>query len=150
MPCNAISVTAGQIGAGQTASSLTNAELTGTTDVWADYVELSPSTRIVCSYTLPSGTTAGTVSSLALQVNYRGASQARQVWTFEVLDNTTGAWTLLGDNSFASGWVWSAHTFTVPAPLTRFFTGTTLQIRYGTTSSLDASDIDQLLVTGTR
>jgi len=87
-----------------------------------------------------------------LQVNYRGASQARQVWTFEVLDRTTNTWTLLGDNSFAtSGWTsWAKHTFTVPAPLPRFFSGTNLQIRYGTTSSLDASDLDQLLITGTR
>ena len=68
-----------------------------------------------------------------------------------MLDTTTGAWTLLGDNAFAGGWVWTKHTFTLPAPLARFFSsGTTLQIRYGTTSSVDASDIDQLLVTGTR
>jgi len=104
----------------------------------------------VCNYALPSGTTAGAVTSLALQVNYRGASQTRQVWTFEVLDRTTNTWTLLGDNAFASGWVWSKHTFTLPGPLSRFFSGTGLQIRYGTTSSLDTSDIDQLLVTGTR
>ena len=139
------------IGDGQTAASLTTAELTGTTDVWDDYVELSPSSRIVCSYTLPSGTAAGAVSSLALQVNFRGPSQAHQAWTFEVQDATTGAWVLLGDNSFAAGWIWSKHTFTLPAPLARFFaSGTTLQIRYGTTSNVDASDIDQLLVTGTR
>jgi hypothetical protein len=150
MPCNSLSVTAGAIGAGQTAAALTTAELTGTTDVWDDYVELSPASRIVCNYALPSGTTAGAVTSLALQVNYRGASQTRQVWTFEVLDRTTNTWTLLGDNAFASGWVWSKHTFTLPGPLSRFFSGTGLQIRYGTTSSLDASDIDQLLVTGTR
>ena len=115
----------GRIGRGQSAASaLTTAELTGTTDVWDDYVELSPSSRIVCNYALPSGTTAGAVTSLALQVNYRGPSQTRQVWTFEVLDTTTGAWTLLGDNAFATDWVWTKHTFTLPGPLSRFFSGT--------------------------
>jgi hypothetical protein len=118
--------------------------------VWDDYVELFPASRIVCSYVLPSGTAAGAVTSLGLQVNYRGPSKTGQLWTFEVLDTTTGAWTLLGDNGFATGWVWTKNTFTLPAPLARFFSGTTLQIRYGTTSSADASDIDQLLMTGTR
>ena len=57
----------------------------------------------------------------------------------------------LGDNAFAGDWVWTKHTFTLPVPLARFFaSGTTLQIRYGTDSNADASDIDQLLVTGTR
>ena len=27
----------------------------------------------------------------------------------------------LGDNGFATGWVWTKHTFTLPAPLARFF-----------------------------
>ena len=100
MPCSALSVAAGQIGSGQSASSLTTAELTGTTDVWTNYVEVFPSSRIVCNYVLPSGTTAGAVASLALQVNYRGP--ANDSWTFEVLDTATGAWTLLGDSAFAS------------------------------------------------
>ena len=47
-------------------------------------------------------------------------------------------------------WVWTKNTFTLPAPLARFFSSGTLQIRYGTTSNADASDIDQLLITGTR
>jgi hypothetical protein len=131
---------------------LATAELTGSTDGWDNYVELAGASRIVCNYALPSGTTASAVTSLALQVNYRGRRQASQIWTFEVLDRTTNTWTLLGDNSFsAQGWdAWAKHTFTLPAPLSRFFSGTNLQIRYGTTSSLDASDLDQLLITGTR
>jgi hypothetical protein len=68
-PVRSLSVVAGQIGDGQTASALTVAELTGTVDTWDDYVELSPSSRIVCSYTLPAGSA---VTSLALQTNFRG------------------------------------------------------------------------------
>jgi hypothetical protein len=150
MPCSSLSVTAGQIGDGQTASNLATAQLTGTTDVWDDYVELSPASQIVCNYPLPSGITASSVSSLALQVNYRGPDRGSQLWTFEVRDNTTGTWTSLGDNTFAAVWVWTTHTFTLPAPLARYFSSSgTLQIRYGTTSSFDASDVDELLMTGT-
>jgi len=116
--------------------------------VWTDYVELSPSSRIVCNYNLPSGST---VTSLAVQTNYRGPDKASQTWTFEVWDTTTGTWVLLGDNTFAADWVWTKHTFTMPAPYARFFASNgVLQIRYGTTSNVDASDVDQLIVTGTR
>jgi hypothetical protein len=148
LPCNSISVTAGQIGPGQTASALTTAELTGTTDMWTNYVEVFPSSRIVCSYVLPSGSA---VTSLALQVNYRGPTKATQLWTFEAFDNGTGTWVALGDNAFAGDWVWTKQTFTLPAPVARFFSsGGELQIRYGTSSNADASDLDQLLITGTR
>jgi hypothetical protein len=67
-----------------------------------------------------------------------------------VLDETTGTWTALGDNGFAGPWVWTPQVFTLPAPFDRFFSGGRLQIRYGTTSDADASDLDQLLVTGQR
>jgi cysteinyl-tRNA synthetase len=149
MACSSLSVTAGQIGDGQTASNLATAQLTGTTDTWDDYVELSPASQIVCNYLLPSGITSSAVSSLALQVNYRGPSKNTMTWTFEVQDATTGAWVLLGDNAFATGWVWTPTTFTLPGPLARFFSSGTLKIRYGTASSADASDVDQLLMTGT-
>jgi hypothetical protein len=147
MACNAIT---GPIGPGQTASSLATAELTGTTDMWTDYVELSPATSIICSYPIASGVTPSTVTSLALQVNYRGPTPSTMIWTFEVFDNGAGTWISLGDNSFASDWVWTKHTFALPGPDARFFSSSgTLQIRYGTTSSADASDVDQLLITGT-
>jgi hypothetical protein len=149
LPCASLSVATGSIGDGQTASALTTAELTGTTDVWTDYVELSPSSSIICNYNLPSSIAPGTVSSLALQVNYRGQQKTFQTWTFEVRDTTTGNWTSLGDNGFAAEWVWTKTSFSLPAPLTRFFSSGTLQIRYGTTSNVDASDIDQLVITGT-
>src|SRR5204862_7410186 len=116
---------------------------------WADYVELSPASRIVCNYVLPSGVGASGVTSLSLDVNYRGPSKDSMTWTFEALDTTTGTWVLLGDNAFATGWVWTKTTFTLPGPMARFFSSGTLQIRYRTTSSADASDLDQLIVTGT-
>jgi len=151
LPCDALAVATGAIGAGQTAAGLTTAELSGAMDVWTDYVELSPASRIVCSYGLPAGLSAATVTSLALQVSYRGPTEAVQQWTFEVLDTTSGAWTFLGDNTFASGWAWTPQTFPLPAPLPRFFSSSgTLQIRYGSASNADASDIDQLVITGTR
>src|SRR6185436_2400985 len=118
-------------------------------DVWTNYVELEPATHIVCNYNLPSGIAAGAITSLALDVNYRGPSLTTQLWTFQVLDPTTGAWVSLGNNSFATGWVWTKTTFAFPSPPARFFSPAgLLQIRYGTDSSADASDVDQMLIRG--
>ena len=145
------SLASGAIGSGQSISALATAELTGTADVWANYVELDPGTQIVCNYNLPSGVAAGSVTSMALQVNYRGPSKSTQLWTFEVRDTTTGAWVPLGDNAFAAGWIWTKAAFALPAPLARYFSSTgTLQIRYGTTSSADASNVDQMLISAVR
>jgi hypothetical protein len=150
LPCSTLAVAAGSIGGGQTAAALTNAELTGTQDVWNDYVELSPLSAIVCRYNLPADIAATAVTALALKVNYRGPDKPTMTWTFQAWDAVAGTWVALGDNAFAVDWVWTAHTFTLPAPLARFFAGGALQIRYGTSSNADASDVDQLLVTGTR
>jgi hypothetical protein len=117
--------------------------------MWTDYVELQGPSTIVCNYNLPSGVAGSGVSSMALQINYRGPNKAAQLWTWEVKDTTTGNWISLGDNGFAADWVWTKTTLNVPGPLARYFSGSTLQIRYGTTSSVDASDVDQMLITGT-
>ena len=57
---------------GQSVATLATAELSGTTDAWTSYVELSPAAHIVCNYNLPSGTAAGTITSLSVDVNVRG------------------------------------------------------------------------------
>ncbi len=149
LPCAALTVATGSIGPGQTAAALTTAELTGTQDIWANYVEVFPSSSIICRYDLPAGVSAATLSALALKVNYRGPNRSFQTWTFEAFDAGAGVWVPLGDNTFAPTWVWTATTFNLPSPLSRFVSGGSLQIRYGTTTNVDASDIDQLLISAT-
>jgi len=144
------SLASGRIGSGQSVSSLATAELSGSADVWSNYVELEPATQIVCNYNLPAGVAADSLTSMALQVSYRGPSRSTMAWTFEVRDASTGAWVALGDNTFASGWIWSAHTFAFPTPLARYVSGSALQIRYGTTSSADASTLDQMSINAIR
>jgi hypothetical protein len=38
----------------------------------------------------------------------------------------------------------------MPTPLARFFSGNSLQVRFGTGSNFDAANIDQMIVTGLR
>ena len=150
LPCSALSVVAGQIGPGQSASALTIAELTGTHGRVDQLRRGVPvvAHRLQLHACRPARAPAPS-PALALDVNYRGPSKTTMTWTFEVLDTTTGPGRSLGDNAFATSWVWTKHTFTLPAPLARFFCRGTLQIRYGTTSNADASDIDQLLIRAT-
>lgn len=150
LPCASLAVASGQIGPGQTAAALTTAELTGTQDVWSNYVELFPSSRIVCHYDMAAGVAASQVTTLFLQVNYRGPRIAFQLWTFEALDATTATWVQIGDNGFAPSWVWTRTSFLLPAPLQRFFSGNRLQVRFGTASAFDAADLDQMVVSGVR
>src|SRR5262245_34654831 len=52
------SLASGQIGHGQSVLSLATAELSGTTDVWTNYVELEPANHIVGNFYLPAGVAA--------------------------------------------------------------------------------------------
>jgi hypothetical protein len=146
LKCQTLHVLSGRIGSGQTATALGTAELSGTQDVWDDYVEFSPATSAVCSFSLPSTVSVAAISALSLGVNYRGPQKSDMVWTFAAWDAVAGAWVNVADNSFASDWIWSAATPPLPAPAARFFANGVLQVRYATTSSYDASDLDQLVV----
>jgi hypothetical protein len=146
LTCKTLTVTRGSIGSGQTAPNLATRQLTGTQDVWNDYVEFSPNASATCTYALPVGTLASDVTSLALQINYRGPKKAAMRWTFEALDATTGTWVFVGDNAFAQDWIWSAATLTFAMPAARFFSNGSLKVRYQTQSSVDSSDVDQLVV----
>src|SRR6266498_3354975 len=83
LTCKTLTVNRGSIGSSQSAANLATRQLSGTQDVWNDYVEFSPNTSATCTYALPSGTSASDVGSLALQVNYRGPTKATMRWTFE-------------------------------------------------------------------
>src|SRR5262245_1392903 len=146
LTCKTLAVTRGSIGSGQTAANLATRQLSGTQDVWNDYVEFSPNTSATCTYALPTGTSAADIASLPLQINYRGPTKANMRWTFEAPYATTGTWVLVGYNAFAQDWTWSTAILALAAPASRFFSNGSLTIRYQTQSSVDSSDVDQLVV----
>ena len=101
--------------------------------VWTDYVELFPGRRSSAATSCrPASPQRADLARPRRQLprarqgdhdlDLRGARQHH------------GTWTELGDNGFADVWVWTPQDFTLPAPFDRFFSGGTLQIRYGTTS----------------
>jgi hypothetical protein len=146
LTCQKLSVLTGSIGSGQSAAALATAQLTNKQDVWKDYVEFSPKTSAVCTYPLPSGMDPASITGLKLQVNYRGPAKSQMVWTFQGWSTTTDGWTAIGDNGFARDWVWTSDQMTFPGPVSQYISGGQIQILYETTSNVDASDVDQLVV----
>ncbi|MGK3975956.1 DUF4832 domain-containing protein [Sorangium sp. So ce118] len=148
LACSQLTVDRGSVGAGQTAAALSARELTGEQDDWSKYVEFSPGTSATCDYALPAGVSAGDLSSLSLDVSYRGPRKSEMRWTLEAWDADASAWAPIGDNAFAASWSWSSATLPLPAPYSRFAPGGRIKIRYSTQSRADASLLDQLALTG--
>jgi cysteinyl-tRNA synthetase len=147
LTCTTLTFTAGHGGGGQTAANLATAQLTGTKDVWNDYVEFSSGSDATCTFALPAGTPASAVSALTVVTNYRGPAKSAMLWQFDAWDYAANAWVNVGDNGFAADWVWTAGKLALPSPVTRFVSGAgQLKVRYHTSSTNDASDLDQLVL----
>jgi hypothetical protein len=138
---SALTFSSGTLPGGQQVAALATRQLTGTQDDWSAYVEFRPGARAVASYALPAGAASG---ALSLRTNYRGPTALEMRWTYEAFDFQAGAWATVGDNASAGDWVWTPATFPM-AP--RFVGGGgEVRVRYGTDSSADASDLDELVV----
>ncbi|MCP3104036.1 endo alpha-1,4 polygalactosaminidase [Myxococcus sp. K15C18031901] len=145
LTCGNLQVESGSIGAGQTVQGLHTQTLSGTQDRWAEYVEFAPGTSITCTYALPADVRAADVVAAELGVNYRGPLKSEMRWLFEAWDYAAGAWVLVGDNTFAQSWKWTATSLALGSPQ-RFVSGGPVKLRYRTTSSADASLLDLLVV----
>lgn len=144
LTCKSLTLTEGSAGSGQTAAALATRDLSGTQDAWTKYVEFARGSDATCTYALPSGTSP---SSLSLVTNYRGPTKAEMTTRFSAWDFAANAWVVIGDNAFASDWVWSAATIPLPAPASRFVSPSgELRIRYAAATTYDASQLDQLVV----
>ena len=66
-----------------------------------------------------------------LYVNYNGPVFSYQPWRFHVNDST-GAWIFVGDNSKASDWVWSYTNYPMvsTSDYKKFFSNQKLFIQY--------------------
>ncbi|WP_437957891.1 DUF4832 domain-containing protein [Sorangium sp. So ce119] len=149
LTCSQLTIERGSLGDGQTAAALSARELTGEQDDWSKYVEFAPGSSATCDYALPAGVSGADLSSLSLDVSYRGPRKSDMRWTLEAWDADANAWVTIGDNAFAAAWSWSSATLALPAPYGRFAPGGQIKIRYATRSRADASLLDELVLTGT-
>ncbi|MFP2956774.1 endo alpha-1,4 polygalactosaminidase [Myxococcus sp. 1LA] len=145
LTCASLQVTSGSIGSGQSVQGLHTQTLSGTEDRWTEYVEFFPGTSATCTYALPAGVGAADVITAEVGINYRGPQTSQMRWLFEAWDYAAGAWVLVGDNTFAQSWRWTATSLELTSPQ-RFVSGGPVQLRYRTTSTADASLLDLLVV----
>jgi len=145
--CTGVTLAAGTIGQEQSVSTLAQRELSGTQDVWTQYVELSRGSD--ATFTFPTALDPAGITGLAVQVNYRGSLRSYVPWFFELWDAAAGAWVPVGDNGFAQDWVWSAAVLPVPGPPQRFVSAGSLRLRYHAGNTRDASLLDELVIVAT-
>nr|QKW93796.1 glycoside hydrolase [Vitiosangium cumulatum] len=146
LTCSTLQVLRGSIGSGQSAQALATQTLSGTEDRWAEYVEFAANSSATCTYALPQDVSASAVQAAEVGINYRGPVRSEMRWVFEAWDYQAGAWVVVGDNTFAKSWTWTSTSLALPAPVGRFVSGGPFKLRYGTTSTADASLLDLLVV----
>ncbi len=134
----------------QPLSVLGRQDQSGFDDVWSNYVEFTPApsgVTAIFNYNLPDAFPLSSLSGLQLEVNYKGQVATAQKWTFALFDQTTRTWVIVGSNSFASDWQWSPGSLAVSGNLSRFFNSSRkIQLRYMTSSAIDASALDYLVL----
>jgi len=79
------------------------------------------------SFYLPSDVQPSLLSSLLLQVNFKGPASATQVWTWSVYDWNLNAWVVLGNTTSVTADQWKTLTFNLRVP--RRFVSPTREIR---------------------
>jgi hypothetical protein len=127
----------------QPVSVLSSQEESGESDGWNNYIEFyGAPAGYEGRFLFPvSASLSGAAASLS--VHFRGSRVGVQQWRFDILDQGTGTYVLLGDNAAAQSWVWSKLTFSLPADRPqRFFANGQAQIRFVTDEPVDNCDLD--------
>ena len=120
----------------------------GTQDTRSKYVEfvsVPAGHATECTYILPSGISANSITELRVHVNYRGSTRSVQRWEW-ALKKSAGGLVSLGDNGAAASWRWGEMIFAVPGNPADYINGGALRLVYRTTRSLHASDLDYQVV----
>ena len=146
LKCSNLQVSAGSIGSGQVATALAVQDQLGTQDSWSKYVEFAPGSVATCTYALPAGVSAQSVTGLRIRANYRGPARAEMAVNYALIDAQTSAPVPVGGNTTASSWVWSSATSTVASPLSSYFSSTSLKVKIAAVTTYDAFQLDELVV----
>ncbi|MGZ5970452.1 MAG: hypothetical protein ACXWP4_22435, partial [Polyangiales bacterium] len=114
------------------------------TDVGWSAKTSTPKSSAYATYVSP--VVAGSVAGMKLDVAFLGDDKSEPAWFWYAKNVTTGAWELVGDNSWASSWSTTAHSFTVSNPAKYVAADRTVQILFTTTSSTNDAELDQMVL----
>ena len=150
---SSVATSKGATGA-QPVSVLLTKDLTGTTTDLSKAQRYTPSSsgyQGTFVFTVPAGVDVASASGITLQANYYGQVKAKQRWTIQLRDFTAKSWVTLGYNDVAAYRTYQTLSWTVTGDFARFVDASRqMQVRYYTTSGLDYSDLDQLVIAVTR
>jgi predicted outer membrane repeat protein len=65
------------------------------------------------SFFLPNDVQPALISTMLLQINYKGPAASTQTWTWSIYDWSSGQWIKLGDNIGANADQWQVLTFSI-------------------------------------
>jgi len=134
----------------QPLSVLAKKEQSGTADDWNTYLEFTPSTTgssTVFTFTVPSTVNVSSITSIKVSTNYKGPALSTQQWSFLLYDNAAAKWVSIGNNKLAGNWTWTSFDLTTTGILSRFISTTKkISLRYETSTAVDSSDIDYLVI----
>jgi hypothetical protein len=134
---------------GQPIAVLASKTLAGTTDRWADYVELTPASggyRGTFAFRLPASVPRSAVAAFVVKANVRGEPKSQQLWQWQLRDVAGGTWRTVGDNGGARSWVWSVLSFTVADAGPYVASDGSIKLRIVSPSRKDVLDLDYLAV----
>jgi photosystem II stability/assembly factor-like uncharacterized protein len=119
-------------------SSLSLLDQTGVDDDPAAYVSFqTPSTVYLGyqSFTLPSEVRSNLISTMLLQVNFKGSVSSTQTWTWSIYDRQTGMWIKLGDSIGANTDQWRTLLFRIRVPHRYILRGREIHIQLKSNNS---------------
>ncbi len=81
------------------------------------------------TFTLPAIVSAGTVTNIKINVNYKGPAKTTQTWSWYLFNWVTNTWVKVGDNTGAVANTWKMLQFNVTATPTNYINNLTRGIQ---------------------
>jgi peptidoglycan-N-acetylmuramic acid deacetylase len=146
LACTSLTVTSGTVSNASTACSGTSPRLAKNDTTYASW-----NSKADAYATYDSPYDAEHVTDMQLTVAYRGDDKTEPLWYWAVRNVATGAWDLVGDNSWAKNWSSTTHTFAIANPSRYVDASRRVQIRFYTKTSTNLAELNQmvLVVNGT-
>ncbi len=94
------------------------------------------------SFFLPGNAQPVNISSMLLQVNFKGPAASTQTWTWAIYDWTTGVWVKLGDNIGSQADQWNALIFHITSIARYVSPAREIRIRLFSNNQSDDAKID--------
>ena len=133
---------------GTTSGSLSTLSLlqqTGSGDIPAAYVSLQTPNTVYFGYhsfRLPEDTRPDLISTMLLQLNFKGPTSVSQVWTWSVYDWNSGQWITLGDSIGAKPNEWKTILFQIRQPRRYFSSSGDIRIQVKSNNADGDAKID--------